>query len=376
MDEQTIREGEIEEGKMETTEGMEEGMAEGPDDDQGTADRKVQNLTAVLILVTGLFLGSIFVDVLQLLSGQGFSARALSKADVVEAAGKTWVAYDDPKVTVKVLSDASCEECDPGQAIVAIRRALPTIDAVQVDIDSQDGRQLIDQSSINALPAFFFDANIEKTQFFTTAASLFGDKLPGGWYAVDAARIGMTPGKFLSLPEVGADDLVLGNRDAKVKVVEFSDFQCPYCKAFQPAIKQMLDEYGDRVTYVYKQFPLTSIHPQAEDAALAVECANEQGKWFEYGDNLFAKQDEWGKAVGTQKFKDYARALRLDTVKFSQCLDTDKYADRIREQLSEGEKFGITGTPGTFVNGKFIGGYVGYDDLKKMIDDELASAGQ
>lgn len=366
MDEYRIQEGEIEEA--------DETPVEATEEERATESKKVQNLTAMLILVTGLFLGSLFVDVFQLASGQGFSPRVLKQATVVEAGGKTWVAYSDAKVPVKVLSDASCEACDPSQAIVAIRRALPTIEVIQVDIDSTEGKRLVEQSNVNALPAFFFDSAVEKTQFYTTASPLFGEKIAGGWYAVDAAKIGLTPGKFLKLPSVGDQDLVMGNREAKVRVIEFSDFQCPYCRAFQPAVKQMLDEYKDRIVYVYKQFPLTSIHPQAEPAALAVECANEQGKWFEYGDYLFSRQDEWGKTEGAQKFKDYARTLRLDAAKFGKCVDDKTYADRVQAGLSEGEQFGITGTPGTFVNGKFVGGFVSYEELKKLIDEELATA--
>lgn len=357
---ETVRDAEV----VEETESGEEKVVD--------PSKKVKNLSALLILVAGLFVGSLFVDVLQLVTKQGFSLRAIKQADVIEAGGKTWVAYSDPKVGVKVLTDAACKECNADEAVVSLRRALPTIEVTQVDVDSPEGKALIAKSKVNVIPAFFFDSSIENTQVFASAGPLFGDKLDNGLYVVDALKIGMQPGKFLTLPTIADNDLKTGNADAKVKVVEFSDWQCPYCKAMQPAIKQMLADYQDKVTYVYKQFPLTSIHPQAENAALAVECANEQGKWFEYGDYLFVHQDEWGKVPGTQKFKDYARALKLDVTKFGQCLDGKQYAEHVTKNTEEGSSFGISGTPGFFINSRFIGGYVSADEFKKALDEELA----
>jgi protein-disulfide isomerase len=133
----------------------------------------------------------------------------------------------------------------------------------------------------------------------------------------------------------------------------------------------VLSEYGDRVTFVYKHLPL-SIHPQAENAALASECANEQGKFQVYADYLFREQDEWGARAGTQRFKEYAWYLRLDGRKFSQCLESGKYRDKVAADAAEAETFFVSGTPGTFVNGRFFGGVASADELKAAIDEELA----
>ncbi len=344
-----------------------------PETEAESRRKTTQNLAALAIIFAGLFAGSLFVDFFQLIGKQGFSQHALQDASVVESAGKTWVAYTDPKIEVKVLNDAACEACNADQALVSLRRALPTIDATQVDVETPEGQQMVKDSAVKSLPAFFFGPTIEKASLFAQAQPLF-KKMPDGWYSLDTVQLGIPPGKFLTLPSTDGAALSLGNPDAKVKVVEYSDWQCPYCRAMHPAIKQMLQDYKDQVYYVYKQFPLTSIHPQAMNAALAVSCANEQGagKWFEYGDSLFAKQDEWTKTPGTQKFKDYARALKLDGAKFDQCLDTKKYAPQIAADQKEGESFGISGTPGTFVGSQFLGGYVAAPDFKKLIDGELA----
>ena len=108
--------------------------------------KRMQNLTSAVILFAGLFVGSLFVDIGQLISKEGFSPRAVRENNVLEAAGKTWVAYADPKVGVKVITDGSCEACAPDEALVWLRRILPTMEATPVEASSDEGRALIEKS--------------------------------------------------------------------------------------------------------------------------------------------------------------------------------------------------------------------------------------
>ncbi len=357
-----------EEHKAETAATEEERAMLSPEEKK---DKQLKNLTALAIVLGGLFLGSLFVDVVQLFGGRGYSERALKKADVVEMAGKTWVAYADPKVSVKVLTDtADCENCDPSQALLSLRRVMPTLEAKEVDIDTADGKSLREAAEVISVPAFFFAPEVEKTSIFAQAEQLF-EKQENGWYFLDASKLGMSAGKYLELPPVGEGDLVWGNKDAKVRIIEYSDYQCPFCRALHTELKPLLQEYKDKVLYVYKHYPLP-FHLQAESAALATACANDQGKFFEYGDLLFQKQDEWGKTTGVGSFKTYARQLGLNTATFNECLDSKKHLEKVNADKTEGEKFGISGTPGTFVGGTFFGGAVGADQLKQAIDAELA----
>ncbi|NTW29735.1 MAG: thioredoxin domain-containing protein [Candidatus Moranbacteria bacterium] len=330
---------------------------------------KIQNLTAILILVVGLFVGSLFVDIGQLLTREGYSPRAVRESNMLEAAGKTWVAYTDPKVEVKVVTDESCEKCSPDEALVWFRRILPTMEAMPYEVDSEEGKALVDMYGIRTLPAFIFSNQVAGTDFYGAAAEIFTEK--DGSYVLDTARLGLAPGRYLSLPEVGDRDIVIGSREAKVRIIEYSDFQCPYCKAFHPTAKKLLAEYGDKVAYVYKHLPL-AFHAQSENAALAGECANEQGKFQAYADILFAKQAEWGAAKGVQKFKDYARTIGLKTGDFNSCLDTKKFADKVASDSDEAAAFGIDGTPGIFVNDEFFAGAVPYEAIKEAIDVQLA----
>ncbi len=332
------------------------------------SDNRMKNLTSAVILLAGMFIGSIFVDIGQLVSREGFSPRAVRENTILEAAGKTWVAYADPKVSVQVVTDSTCTACAPDEALVWLRRILPTMEATPVEADTDGGKALVEKFGITTLPAFVFSKDVASTDFYGVASEIFNEK--EGKYLLDTGRLGLKPGKYLSLPELKDDSIVIGSRDAKVKIVEFSDFQCPYCKAFHPSVKQMLSEYGDKVAYVYKHLPL-SFHPQSQNAALASECANEQGKFAPFMNTLFDKQAEWGNTKGTQKFKDYARQLGLKTADFNTCLDSKKYADKVASDSAEAAKFGVDGTPGIFVGDEFFAGAIQYADLKSAIDKQM-----
>ncbi len=167
-----------------------------------------------------------------------------------------------------------------------------------------------------------------------------------------------------------ADDPALGNASAPVTLVEFSDFQCPFCARVMPTLKRVHEAYGDRVRIVWKDFPLTSIHPQAFKAAEAGQCAREQGKFWEYHDRLFANQQ----ALEPELLKKYAVDSGLDAAKFSACLDTAKYGDRVQEQMGVGTSLGVSSTPTVFINGRLVSGAQPYDVFTTIIDEELERA--
>jgi len=161
---------------------------------------------------------------------------------------------------------------------------------------------------------------------------------------------------------------------AKVTVVEYSDFECPFCaRAYTDAVAGIKSSYSDEdVAMVYRHFPLTSIHHQAQKAAEASECAGEQGKFIEMHDMLF----EQGVSGSVESFKQYASTLGLDTTKFNSCLDTGKYAKEIQDDLKEGSSQGVQGTPGFLIivdgKGTIISGAQPFTVFKQAIDAALA----
>ena len=164
------------------------------------------------------------------------------------------------------------------------------------------------------------------------------------------------------------DDPSKGPADAKVTIIEFSDFQCPFCARVQPTLKQIADTYGDQVRIVFRDFPL-SFHNDAQKAAEAAECADDQGIFWEYHDLLFANQG----SLGVLSLKQYATNLGMDTVTFDSCLDSGKYAQEVKDDLADGSRAGVRGTPAFFINGIPLSGARPFADFKQIIDSELAS---
>jgi protein-disulfide isomerase len=161
---------------------------------------------------------------------------------------------------------------------------------------------------------------------------------------------------------------------AKVTLVTYTDFQCPFCDQLHPTLQRIVDENPDTISWVYRDYPLTSIHPQAQSAANAAECASEQDKFWEYADALFAKQAQLADGL----YATIASDLGLNEKKFNECYSSKKYQDDITAQSSEGDSAGVTGTPATFVlkgndlaSGQLISGALPYDTFKSVIDGLL-----
>ena len=158
-----------------------------------------------------------------------------------------------------------------------------------------------------------------------------------------------------------------GPADAPVTIVEFSDFECPYCQAMLDTIKNVQEAYGEKVRLVYRQFPLNSIHPNAQKAAEASLCANDQGRFWEMHDLMF--EDQRGLSVEALTKK--AESLELDGATFEKCLTSNKYAEQVKQDVMDGTVVGVTGTPAVFVNGRPLVGNVPFGELAEIIDDEL-----
>jgi protein-disulfide isomerase len=167
------------------------------------------------------------------------------------------------------------------------------------------------------------------------------------------------------------DDPVKGPAAAPVTIVEFSDFQCPFCSRVNPTLKQIEETYGDKVRIVFRDYPLLQIHPQAAKAAEAASCAAEQGKFWEMHDKLFANQQK----LAVADLKAHATELGLKAEEFNQCLDSGKKEAGWKKDLEEGTAYGINSTPAFFINGRLISGAQPFEAFKQLIDEELEMKG-
>src|SRR3989338_2499977 len=162
------------------------------------------------------------------------------------------------------------------------------------------------------------------------------------------------------------DDPFRGGKDAKITIVEFSDYQCPYCVRAESVVEQIMETYGNKVKFVYRDFPLPG-HQFAQKAAEASECADDQGKFWEYHDLLFENQQ----SLATSNLKQYAKDLGLNTEQFNSCLDSGKYTQEVRKDLNDGASYSVEGTPAFFVNGKPVVGAQPFSVFKEIIEEEL-----
>jgi protein-disulfide isomerase len=163
---------------------------------------------------------------------------------------------------------------------------------------------------------------------------------------------------------------VKGSVDAPVRIVEFSDFQCPYCTRGAAVVEEVLAAYGDKVAFEFRHFPL-SFHDRAHKSAQASECANDQGKFFAYHDLLFANQG----ALQDNNLADYATQAGLDVAAFNECYASGKHAATVDADMAAGSSVGMQGTPGFFINGRNLSGAQPLPAFKEIIDAELKAKG-
>lgn len=158
-----------------------------------------------------------------------------------------------------------------------------------------------------------------------------------------------------------------GPKDAPIDLVEFSDFQCPFCQRANPTVAQVLQTYGDRIRFVYRHYPLEN-HPSARPAAEASACAHEQGRFWSYHDQLFANPTK----LTDEDLKAHAAAVRLDAAKFDACFTSHKFSDAIERDIREANEAGVSGTPAFFINGRAVEGAQPFQVFQRLIDEELA----
>lgn len=175
--------------------------------------------------------------------------------------------------------------------------------------------------------------------------------------------------------EVVEADWTKGSAEALVTLVEYSDFECSACAQFHPIVKEVVEELGDRIQYVYRHFPISQLHEQALAAALAAEAAGRQGKFWEMHDVLFERQGEWaGAQDARKKFGRYAEELELDMARFDADIEDNELRDKAEKHRLSGARSGISGTPTFFLNGERMKGYNTQDEFKNLIIEAVENS--
>jgi len=207
--------------------------------------------------------------------------------------------------------------------------------------------------------------------WFAVIAVLIG----GLWLLINAANAPLTPpppAEIQNVPSVSKTDLIRGNPNAKVTLIEYADFQCPACAVMHVTIKQLQGDFKDNLRLVYRFFPLTNIHQNSLISAQAVYAAGLQGKLWEMFDMVYENQEGWSDSTQAKSiFVDYAKKLGLNSSKFNSDIDSDSTKKFITDEQSQGLDLGINATPTIFMNGKEIQNPTTYEDFKKLIQNEI-----
>jgi protein-disulfide isomerase len=266
------------------------------------------------------------------------------------------------------IHDDNVEEIDEGQELQAKNRSDDTITFRRAHLYSV----LLPLAFVGGLLfGYIFwgrdnaSASTQPSAAVAAAAAAVPEANPGE--AVSQAAEPTPEFRRYDIPE--DDDPVWGSDQAAITIIEFSDYECPYCRKWHVEVWPSLQaEYGDQIRLVFRDFPLTSIHSNAVSAAAAANCAGEQEMYWEYSDKLFGMRLSLGKSA----YQAYAEELNLDMEAFNACLDSDRYVEEVMADFEYAANLGIRSTPTFFVNGIPVVGAQPFEVFKNLIDKELA----
>src|SRR3989344_882390 len=232
------------------------------------------------------------------------------------------------------------------------------------------------------IASFAIGSLYTKVQYLEKGAAVAGTTTTGTNQAAGAPAAAGAPQPQVAAkkPEVTNADWYRGNKNAKVVMVEYSDLECPFCIKFHPTMQQVMKEYGDKVKWVYRHYPL-SFHANAQKEAEAAECAGKlagnDGFW-KYTDAIFERTTSNGTGFALDKLVPLAKELGLNEASFKQCLDSGEMAQKVKDQMAKGSEEGVTGTPGTIIidakgNTQLVPGALPFEQVKPMIEKALQS---
>ncbi len=316
--------------------------------------------------------------------------RKMSPGDVVATVGSVSITLE--QIDEKALQEpaASFGSLKLSQAIYEARRAAADEMVGNLLLDQEAKRRTIERTALfeqeitshvtavtDADIAAWYQANPQRVQGATIDQVRTPIKSMLTQERIENARDGYlntlkakTPVRVMLEPPRSA--VRAGNSPAKgaaaapIELIEFADFQCPFCLAASPTVKRVLDTYGDRIRFVYRNFPLQN-HPDARPAAEAAQCANEQGQFWAYHDRLFTDPGK----LSVAELKKTAADLGLDSTRFNTCVDEHRYKSVVDADAQAGTEAGVSGTPAFFINGRMLSGAQPFDAFKRIIDEEL-----
>lgn len=290
--------------------------------------------------------------------------------DIFEVNGVTYVAYKHPLVVAKIVVDPSCvsEMCDVNSLKRQILTNLtPAIQFAEVDFESGEGKRLIAEANIKAVPAFVFDENITLLANFEFIKEFFVEY--ERYYLLKTP-----PGRFIAMPHNETAHVKGVQENASITITEFSSFSCESCRDMSLALSAILEKYPNDVTLRFIHFNRGG---HDNDLIQAAECSAEQWKFWQMHDTLFARQKDFVNKYGDFNFgllSEIAQEIGLDTDQFTQCMaDKGRFAVKLQNMQRVSADFGIKAAPSIFINNSFTEGFITKDQLSEKIEKALNS---
>ncbi len=337
------------------------------------SDEELNKWKIIAYFFIGLFVGSLLVNFIPPFA---VPVSVLKSSNLISFSGTSWIKVDQPLFNAYILTDKKCATCNPSQIEQVLRSVLsPTVQTKIIDLNDSLGKKLSTDFAVSSLPMVFFDDSIKGFKNFNQLEPLLNKN--GQYYNLDISILGISPDIFFQKPTITQDHPSLGFKDAPLTIIEFIDYQCPFCKRFaEQTLPQIKLNYIDtqKVKIVFKDFPL-NFHENANITAQAARCANIQGKFLQMHDLLFSTQPEWSN-LSKDKIQDYlvnlASKISLNKNQFKKCLNDEKIKNLILEDLREGqENFKVSGTPSFLINNQGLSGALPYEEFQKIIDNHL-----
>ncbi len=305
------------------------------------------------------------------------------ESSMVVVENKTWMPVEGTPVTVVVLNDETCgSACDASRSLDSLRASVtPALKVKNIDISSNKGKALVKSLDLVSVPQYFFEEDIEDLEVEGPEGEevRFIDNLPAGLltmkddlYYIDSARVGFKPGKFIKAPEFADLDTEPVRGTGPIKVVEFTNYQCGYCKRFHDQNKTLIDQLvsDGSITYMVKDFPMFGRNDRfAHQAANCALKQSGQDVYWQMNRSILANQADWSNSTNPESyFVDLASEQGVD---IAACMADAGVRAEIDADMEEGRRFGVTGTPSVFVGTQILPGAVGPAALSAAVNAEL-----
>ncbi len=348
--------------------------------------KNINWLQGHMVLVSWAFSVFLLGALLGSLSMNGSMVRQFDAGNErVVTNGYTWLPVKGEPVELVILNDKTCgQSCETKQSVAALKQniSLALIERT-VDVSSPEGIKLIAEHNISTIPQYFFgkgfeDIKNDKNESFAQALPEGVVTKKGALYALNNAAIGFPTGKFITAPKFKDLKTEPTKGTGKIQVVEFTDYQCPYCKRLHDQNKSLIDRLvaEGKITYTLKDFPL-GFHKESPDAHKAANCVlklSDNDTYWTMNSQIFATTDSWnrkGIPAAKKHFKKLATTLGIDGNKFDTCVNSAEISQEMTNDQIEGQKYGVRGTPALFIGTQSMPGAIGAAAFEKAVNDEL-----